>query len=141
MLKKIGTGSIVGIDISGGDRIHNKRFTFIQKNIFEFDPESLKKQFKAFDVITSDAAPKTTGDMFSDAVKSLDIVSRVFSIAQHVLLPGGGVVAKVFQGEDLKTFLETINNSFEKVSLFKPKSSRKESREIFIIARTRREIQ
>ncbi len=141
MLKKVGNGSIVGIDIKNSVRIHDNRFTFIQGDILKLDPEFLKKQFKTFDIITSDAAPKTTGNKFSDAVQSLDIVSRVFSIAEMILTPGGGAVAKVFQGEDLKAFLEEVKKSFEKVSLFKPKSSRKESREIFIIAHNRRKAQ
>ncbi|HEB32627.1 MAG TPA: RlmE family RNA methyltransferase [Spirochaetes bacterium] len=141
MLKKVGTGSIVGIDISNSVRIHDNRFTFIQGNIFDFDPEFLKKQFGSFDIITSDAAPKTTGNKFSDAVQSLDIVSRVFSIAEIILPPGGTAIAKVFQGEDLKPFIEEIKNNYKRVSLFKPKSSRKESREIFIIAHNRRKAQ
>ncbi|MCK5568759.1 MAG: SAM-dependent methyltransferase, partial [Spirochaetes bacterium] len=141
MLKKVGNGSIVGIDINKSVRINDYRFTYIQGNIFDFDPGLLKKQFRAFDIITSDAAPKTTGNKFADSVQSLDIVNKVFSIAEIILTPGGTAVAKVFQGEDLKAFLEEIKNSFEKVSLFKPKSSRKESREIFIIAHNRRKAQ
>ena len=141
MLKKIGNGSIVGIDISGNIRIHDNRFTFLQGDIFEIDLNLLKKQFKSFDIIASDAAPKTTGNKFSDSVQSLNIVSRVFSISENILAPGGAAVAKVFQGEDLKALIEEIKNSFEKVSLFKPKSSRKESREIFIIAQNRRDTQ
>ena len=141
MLKKVGNGSIVGIDISNNIRIQDNRFTFIQGDIFEIDPGFLKKQFKTFDIIASDAAPKTTGNKFSDSVQSMNIVSRVFSISENILAPGGAAVAKVFQGEDLKALIEEIKNSFEKVSLFKPKSSRKESREIFIIAQNRRDTQ
>jgi 23S rRNA (uridine2552-2'-O)-methyltransferase len=141
MLKKVGNGSIVGIDISNNVRIHDNRFTFLQGDIFEIDPVFLKEQYKAFDIIASDAAPKTTGNKFTDAVQSLNIVSRVFSIADNILTPGGTAVAKVFQGEDLKALLEKIKKHYERVSLFKPKSSRRESREIFIIAHNRRQAQ
>jgi 23S rRNA (uridine2552-2'-O)-methyltransferase len=138
ILKKIGNGHISGIDINDSIRLRDSRFTFINCDIFDFDNSILNKEFKTFDIITSDAAPNTTGNKFADAAQSLDIVKKVFSIAENILQPGGTVVAKVFQGEDLKAFLVEIKNSFEKVTLFKPKSSRKESREIFIIAQNRR---
>lgn len=138
MLKKIGGGSILGIDINNSIRIKDSRFTFIRGNIFDIEPAHIQKYIKTFDLITSDAAPNTTGNRFTDSRKSLDIVKRVFQIARDVLKPGGSVVAKVFQGEDLKGFVDGLKGDFTRVALFKPKSSRKESREIFLIAITRR---
>jgi 23S rRNA (uridine2552-2'-O)-methyltransferase len=48
------------------------------------------------------------------------------------------VVSKVFQGEDVKNFVDSIRKDFGRVDLFKPKSSRSESRELYVIARNRR---
>ncbi len=138
MLKKIGRGSILGIDINNSIRIEDTRFTFMPGNIFDIESARIQKYIQAFDLITSDAAPNTTGDSFTDSQKSLDIVKRVFQIARDTLKPGGSVVAKVFQGRDLKVFVDGLKEDFSRVILFKPKSSRKESREIFLIAITRR---
>ena len=138
MLKKIGRGSILGIDINNSIRIEDTRFTFMPGNIFDIESARIQKYIQAFDLITSDAAPNTTGDSFIDSQKSLNIVKRVFQIARDTLKPGGSVVAKVFQGEDLKAFVGGLKEDFSRVILFKPKSSRKESREIFLIAITRR---
>ena len=69
-----------------------------------------------------------------DSERSLRIVERVFELARGLLKPGRSVVAKVFEGEDLKGFVDSVRPEYEKVSLSKPKSSRKESRELFIIA-------
>ena len=138
MLKKIGRGSILGIDINNSIRIEDTRFTFMPGNIFDIESSRIQKYIQAFDLITSDAAPNTTGDSFIDSQKSLNIVKRVFQIARDTLKPGGSVVAKVFQGRDLKVFVDGLKEDFSRVILFKPKSSRKESREIFLIAITRR---
>ena len=138
MLKKIGRGSILGIDINNSIRIEDTRFTFMPGNIFDIESARIQKYIQAFDLITSDAAPNTTGDSFIDSQKSLNIVKRVFQIARDTLKPCGTVVEKVFQGMDLKVFVDGLKEDFSRVILFKPKSSRKESREIFLIAITRR---
>jgi len=132
MLKKIGRGRVVGVDTAGHVQVHDNRFRFISADIHTLTVENLNGQ--KFDLITSDAMPHTTGNKFVDSQASLNLVRSVFRLAQDALVPGGIVVAKVFQGEDLGKFILEIKKRFERVVLFKPKSSRKESREIFIIA-------
>jgi 23S rRNA (uridine2552-2'-O)-methyltransferase len=63
----------------------------------------------------------------------------VFQLADDILNPHGSVIAKVFQGEDLNAFINANKEYFLKILCYKPKSSRKESRELFIIALDRRE--
>jgi len=139
LLKKIGNGKIVGIDIKKNVQISDKRFTFIHGNIFHIDEKFLNSNQNTFDLITSDAAPNTTGNKFVDSQNSLAIVKKVFQIAQSVLKINGSIIAKVFQGEDLKAFIDGVRKDFLKIVLFKPKSSRKESYELFIIAIKRNE--
>jgi 23S rRNA (uridine2552-2'-O)-methyltransferase len=131
ILMKIGGGRVLGIDLKEPDVIEDERFSFLQADVMKLDASTMGDRF---DVIASDAAPATTGDKFSDAAVSLALVVRVFEIADTLLAGGGTVVAKVFQGEDLDGFVRSVRTRFERVSLFKPKSSRKESREIYIIA-------
>jgi 23S rRNA (uridine2552-2'-O)-methyltransferase len=134
MLKKIGSGKILGIDLRNDIHIKDKRFCFLKGDILTIEEDLWKGYEKSFDLITSDAAPSTSGDKFSDGQKSLQIVQAVFQIAKRVLKSEGSLIAKVFQGEDLKSFVDSVKPDFAMVFLFKPKSSRKESREIFIIA-------
>ena len=84
-------------------------------------------------VVLSDMAPATTGNKNVDAARSMGLCESALWIAQKVLKPGGAFVCKIFQGQDFKAFTEMVRGSFEKCKIFKPQSSRKQSREIFII--------
>ncbi len=138
ILETIGNGRVLGIDIDNNIQINDKRFTFIHDDIFNIKEPVIKKEIGILDMIFSDAAPNTTGNKFMDAQKSLSIVKRVFQIANGILKSNGSVVAKVFQGEDVASFVKAIRGDFSRVTLCKPKSSRKESREIFIVAQNKR---
>ncbi len=138
ILKKIGKGRVLGIDIINSVQISDPRFHFLKRDIFELQKGDIEKYRNRFDLITSDAAPSTTGNKFADNQVSLAIVKRVFQLADDILKPHGSIIAKVFQGEDLRAFVAAEKKYYAKISLFKPKSSRKESRELFIIALDRR---
>ena len=135
ILKRIGTGTIYGIDISDKISIKDKRFNFLKSDIFKLDIDLIKNKAGFFDLILSDIAPNTSGDKFLDSQRSLKMLKKVFEIAKELLKPGKSVVAKVFQGEDLEVYLKNhLKPNYEKISRFKPKSSRKESKEIYIVA-------
>jgi 23S rRNA (uridine2552-2'-O)-methyltransferase len=173
LLKKIGNGSVTGVDLGEKVNIIDKRFRYVRGDILVLPPGRLAPAGSPegppadvipagsptalssdpvqageyagrasgpprFDLITSDAAPDTSGNRFVDSERSLTLVRRVFDLAREILKPGGTVVAKVFQGEDLKEVVESLRREYGKVTLFKPLSSRKESRELYIIARERR---
>jgi len=139
ILQRIGKGQLVGMDLEDKVSIQDKRFTYVKADLLDPSVRTVLGP-PQFDLMVSDAAPKTTGNGFSDAQASLRLVRGVFTLAEELLKTGGSVVAKVFQGEDVKGFVDGIRGKYTKVSLFKPKSSRKESRELFIIAQGRRKI-
>ena len=139
ILEKIGKGRVLGIDIANSVQISDSRFHFLKRDIFELRKGDFEKYRNRFDLITSDAAPSTTGNKFVDSQASLAIVKRVFQLANDILKPHGSIIAKIFQGEDVNTFINSEKKFFLKILFFKPKSSRKESRELFIIAFDRRE--
>jgi len=134
MLKKIGHGKIVGIDIYANVGIDDKRFYFIHEDIFSVDEKVLLDNHGKFDLIAADLSPHTSGDRFSDGQLSLRLTVRVFGLAERLLKEGGTVVSKVFQGEDLDDFIDKIKPQFKKLVRFKPRSSRKQSRELYIVA-------
>ena len=104
----------------------------VTADVFALDPESLGKNFQ---VVLSDMAPATTGHKDVDAARSYNLCETALGIAQKVLLPGGSFVCKIFQGPDFKTFTDAVRADFKESKIFKPRSSRKASREIFIIGK------
>ncbi len=86
-----------------------------------------------FQVVLSDMAPSTTGGKFLDAVRSYELCQSALAVSDALLQPNGRFVCKIFQGEDFKAFSEQVKARFQRMHMFKPQSSRKASREMFII--------
>ncbi|NDY42225.1 RlmE family RNA methyltransferase [Dissulfurirhabdus thermomarina] len=106
---------------------------FLQDDVFQLDPGRLLAVRPRYDVVLSDMAPKTTGRRDVDHYRSVALADRALEIARAVLRPGGRFCAKVFQGEDLEDFRRRCQVDFRTVRLFKPRSSRPESVEVFIV--------
>ena len=102
-------------------------------DVFELNQELQAAVGTDFNVVLSDMAPATTGNRIVDTARSFNLCQAALSIAQDLLLPGGAFVCKIFQGEDFKAFADLVKSLFSKHKIFKPQSSRKASREIFII--------
>jgi 23S rRNA (uridine2552-2'-O)-methyltransferase len=86
-----------------------------------------------FCAVLSDMAPATSGNKHADAVRSLVLCETALEVAGAVLRPGGHFVCKIFQGEDFKAFCDKVKGLFERMHIYKPQSSRKASKEIFVI--------
>jgi 23S rRNA (uridine2552-2'-O)-methyltransferase len=87
----------------------------------------------AFKILISDLAPKTTGNRWADHQQSLNLVRRTLLMADTLLHEKGHFFCKAFQGEDFPAFVEEVQARFEQVKVLKPKSSRTESREVFVL--------
>ncbi len=87
------------------------------------------------DVVLSDMAPNATGHGGTDHLRIIGLVEAAFHFACGVLEPGGTFVAKVWQGGTEAALLSEMKRKFETVTHMKPKSSRKESPEMFVVAR------
>ena len=85
------------------------------------------------DVVLSDMAPATTGNKALDAARSFQLCQAALSIAEMVLKPGGSFICKIFQGEEFKEFSDSVRSRFKRHKIFKPQSSRKESKEIYVV--------
>jgi 23S rRNA (uridine2552-2'-O)-methyltransferase len=102
-------------------------------DIFSIGDNFFTKVGLDFNVVLSDMAPATSGQKSVDAARSFELCRTALSIAQKVLLPGGSFVCKIFHGEDFKEFAASVRDSFRSQKIFKPQSSRKASKEIFIV--------
>jgi 23S rRNA (uridine2552-2'-O)-methyltransferase len=131
------TGVVVAVDLQesakpprpGGAPIH-----WIVADIME--PElvlQVRKIRPAFKVLISDLAPKTTGNRWADHQQSLNLSRQTLLMAETLLHEKGNFFCKAFQGEDFPAFVQEVQVCFEQVKVVKPKSSRTESREVFVL--------
>ena len=107
--------------------------TVITGDIYDLKDTLAETLGVGFQVILSDMAPSTTGNKHADGVRSFQLCCTALTIAESLMAPGGNFVCKIFQGEDFKTFCDQVNARFQRMHILKPQSSRKASREIFII--------
>src|SRR6476620_2050446 len=86
------------------------------------------------DVVLSDMAAPATGHRSTDHVRVVALVEAALDLAEDVLKPGGTFVAKVFQGGAGGELVVRLKRSFAKVQHVKPKASRPESPEVYVLA-------
>ncbi|GAB6035455.1 RlmE family RNA methyltransferase [Fundidesulfovibrio butyratiphilus] len=134
--QKVGpSGRVIALDLKATDTAFAPNVTFLVGDALQPDPErmALIEATQPFHLVISDMAPKTTGSRITDQARSLELVEQALALARSCLVHGGHFVAKVFQGPDVKPFLDAMRPDFAKVKTAKPKSSRSESFEIFIV--------
>jgi len=132
-------GLVVGVDVTRVTIQLPSNTIFIQHDVLDRDISFVENVGTRFDVVLSDMAPSTTGNKFVDAQKSLELTEAALSVGIPVLKAGGAFVCKVFQGPDFKDYSDKVKNHFERVANVKPKSSRKASKEIFVVGLGKRE--
>ena len=86
------------------------------------------------DVVLCDAAPNITGVWEVDHARQIDLAEKALEIAQCVLRPSGSFFVKVFEGELLNDFMQTVKILFDEVKLVKPQASRQQSSEMYLLA-------
>ncbi|MBN2552194.1 MAG: RlmE family RNA methyltransferase [Spirochaetales bacterium] len=128
-------GLLVGVDLEAVrmEPPAGPRYRFLQGDIFSAEIAAQLGELGPFDVILSDAAPRTSGSGLVDGEGSLQIAERVLEIAAHTLERGGHLVVKVFQGGEEGRLLRRMKSIFRRARAFKPKASRSESREIYFL--------
>jgi len=134
-LKKVGQGGeVVGIDLKPPDRLPARGFRFIRADVMDLDIEWLAREISPRDMVLSDLAPSTTGIRAADESRSLALAQRAAEIAGALLKQGGDFVCKIFEGEDLNRFKAEISSRFQQIRLYRPKATRKRSREVYLVA-------
>ncbi|WP_027186205.1 RlmE family RNA methyltransferase [Desulfovibrio inopinatus] len=134
--KKVGPyGRVLSVDIQETQTEFPDNVTFLVHDVFEPEGalQELYEQYSPFDIVLSDMAPKTTGIKFTDQCNSLELCESALEVAKERLKPGGHFVVKIFQGPDIKAYTDSLRPLFTKVKTIKPKSSRSESKEVFIV--------
>ena len=126
-------GRIVGIDLNPVSLPLPEHATVHVGDVQSADDRP-KAVFEApFQVVLSDMAPSTTGQRDTDAARSYRLCRTALELARRVLTPGGHFVCKIFQGPDFPDFQQRVKENFKTTRVYKPQSSRKASKEIFVV--------
>jgi len=137
--KKVGIeGFVVGVDITPLENRIASNVSFLNTSVLDLNYEDLKKNCPFYNVVVSDMAPNTTGIKDVDALKSVLLCEKALEIAAMMLPGGGNFVVKIFQGEGFHEYLQKVKVVFKHVRCFKPKGSKKQSREIYILGKDKR---
>jgi 23S rRNA (uridine2552-2'-O)-methyltransferase len=129
-------GKNLSIDILDMDKVDNIFFykkDFNDSDFFEF----INKFFNhnKVDIVLSDIAVNTTGNKDLDAIKTNSIALDVVNLSKLILRPKSYLLVKIFSGLDENTLVENVKNLFKNIERIKPDSSRKESREMYLLCR------
>ena len=130
--KKITRGKILSVDIKSMEKIDNVNFIqgdFRESKIYE--NIMIFFNYKA-DVVLSDMAANTTGNKGLDSYRTGELCLNAMELAKKILSRNGIFLSKIFMGSMFKEINENAKKYFKKVVKYKPLSSKKESKEIYI---------
>ena len=133
--RTVKSGRLVSIDIKSMEEIENT--IQIKGDFTDLDTqEKIKGLFKSkVDVVVSDMAVNTTGIKDIDAIYTGELAMEAMNFSKEMLVKEGRFVSKIFLGSSFNEIVALGKKLFKEVKVFKPKSSRKESKESFIICK------
>jgi len=128
-------GFVLGVDLKPIEPFTQE---YIRTIIADLTEPDIVQQIRSFlpreaDVVISDAAPNITGVWEVDHARQIDLATKALGVAQCLLRPSGNFFVKVFQGNQLDDFLQTLKASFDTVKIVKPQASRAKSSEMYIL--------
>lgn len=129
-------GKVLGIDLDPV-RVSLPNAIFVQANLYDIDSDKVFNESNIhppFDAVISDMAPRTTGIRVTDQTRSLELCELALMWALKYLKPKGHFICKLFHSEDFQAFKKKLTDHFDEVDVIRPKSTRKESTEIFFVA-------
>ena len=136
--KVVKNGKIISIDLKEMEPIDN---TVQIKG--DFTEDETQQKIKEFligksDVVMSDMAVNTTGIKNIDSIQTGELCKEAMIFSKDIISNGGFFVSKIFMGGSFNEIVQLGKNIFKEVKVFKPKSSRKDSKESFIICKNLR---
>ena len=131
--KTVKSGRLISIDLKAMEPIGNTiqiEGDFTEENI----KDEIKKHInKKIDVVMSDMAVNTTGIKNIDSIQTGELCKDAMFFAKDLLTDKGYFISKIFMGGTFNEIVAEGKKYFKEVKVFKPKSSRKDSKESFII--------
>jgi len=136
--KIVKNGKIISIDLKKMEIIKNT--IQIQGDFTEADIQNKIKSYltKGSDVVMSDMAVNTTGIKNIDSIQTGELCKEAMIFSKEVISEKGFFISKIFMGGSFNEIVALGKKIFKEVKVFKPKSSRKDSKESFIICKNLR---
>tara|TARA_B100001115_G_scaffold58466_1_gene43305 strand:- start:525 stop:1136 length:612 start_codon:yes stop_codon:yes gene_type:complete len=131
-------GKIVSIDLKEMENIKNSfhiKGDFTEPIIQRKIKNHLNKQA---DVIMSDMAVNTTGIKSIDSIQTGELCKEAMNFSTEIISPNGFFISKIFMGGSFNEIVAAGKKIFKELKVFKPQSSRKDSKESFIICKNLR---
>ena len=136
--KVVKNGKIISIDLKEMEKIQNNiqiQGDFTKKEVQDQIKSHLNK---GSDVVMSDMAVNTTGIKDIDSIQTGELCKEAMIFSKKVIIKKGFFISKIFMGRTFNEIVALGKKIFKEVKVFKPKSSRKDSKESFIICKNLR---
>jgi len=136
--KVIKNGKLISIDLKPMDKIEHT--IQIKGDFTELSTQNQIKEIltKKIDVIMSDMAVNTTGIKNIDAIQTGELCIEAMFFSKDIISEKGFFISKIFMGSSFNEIVALGKKIYKEVKVFKPKSSRKDSKESFIICKNLR---
>jgi len=136
--KVVKSGKIISIDLKEMEKIENT--IQIRGDFTELSSQIKIKEYlsKELDVVMSDMAVNTTGIKNIDSIQTGELCKEAMIFSKDVISKKGFFISKIFMGGTFNEIVALGKKIFKDVKVFKPKSSRKDSKESFIICKNLR---
>ena len=133
--KVIKNGKIISVDLKEMEMIKNT--IQIKGDFIEKDIQNQIKSYlnKGSDVVMSDMAVNTTGIKNIDSIQTGELCKEAMIFSKEIISEKGFFISKIFMGSTFNEIVALGKKIFRDVKVFKPKSSRKDSKESFIICK------
>jgi len=130
------SGQVIAVDLLPVDPMAHMEFIqgdFTEQSVLDKILQVLEN--KEVDLVMSDMAPNISGIKAVDQPRAMYLAELALDLAQNVLRKNGDFLIKVFQGAEFDTYIKELRSCFEKVVSRKPKASKPNSREVYLLAR------
>lgn len=129
-------GTVLGVDMQRIDPVEGAET--IRGDITEAETKAtIRDRVGAVDVVLSDMAPNMSGEYELDHARSVHLARQAFEVATDLLVGGGDLVVKVFEGPDLADLRAEMEAEFDHVRSTRPDATRDESSELYLIGKRR----
>ena len=133
--KEITNGKILAVDIKSMEKINNVDFIKGDFNQNEICQKIMIYFNNKIDVVLSDAAANTTGNKTLDSYRTGELCLNAMDLSNKILSKDGIFLSKLFMGSTFKEIINKAKKYFKRTVIYKPLSSKKESKEVYIFCK------
>ena len=130
--KIITKGKILAVDVKQMEKQENATFLFGDINDSKIQEKIVRYFDRKIDVVISDMASNTSGNKNLDSYRTGELCLNAIAFAKKILIQDGVFLSKLFMGSIFQEIKKKAEKCFKKVVIYKPLSSKKESKEIYI---------